>query len=185
MTNKKTKMVTEDWNGEEYRFYPLGEFIVRAPAIWEGRPTFKYTHIEVAAVLGLFADGLTTDEIVSKYRGKISREAALASFRVASELFKKPIYEGELVVENDQDEPYEYYPLGEYVVSAPEVRIGIPTIKNTRIDVWWILKLLADGETIEELVEDYDRYFPEEGVIEVIRIAASRLGVPVPELQTV
>src|SRR5207247_6585588 len=41
----------------------------------------------------------------------------------------------QLVCEIVEGEPYEYYPLGQYIVIAPGVCGGRPTFKNTRIDV--------------------------------------------------
>jgi len=73
-------------------------------------------------------------------------------------------------------EPYEFYPLGDYVVSAPEVCRGRPTVKYTRVEVTGILDLLATGWTIEEIVADYDR--PEisrEAVEEALSLAGKAL----------
>lgn len=61
----------------------------------------------------------------------------------------------ELVVELVGGERYEYYPLGDYVVRAVGVCGGRPTFKYTRIDVDFILKELALGQSIEYLVGAY------------------------------
>jgi uncharacterized protein (DUF433 family) len=50
-----------------------------------------------------------------------------------------------------QGEPYQYYPLGQYVVVAPDVCGGRPTFKYTRIDVGHALGLLAAGRTVEQV----------------------------------
>jgi len=50
MTNrskKNGKLVTEMVGGEPYQYYPLGQYVVRAIGVCGGRPTFKYTRIEV------------------------------------------------------------------------------------------------------------------------------------------
>lgn len=52
-------------------------------------------------------------------------------------------------------EPYEHYPLGEYIVAAPGVCGGRPTFKYTRPEVSVTLAQLAAGESAQELVEDY------------------------------
>ena len=55
---------TETIDGEPYRYYPLGDHIVRAVGVCGGRPTFKYTRIEIAGALDRVAAGETIDEIV-------------------------------------------------------------------------------------------------------------------------
>ena len=69
-----TKMV----GGEPYQFYPLGEYIVRAPGVCGGRPTFKYTRIEIIGTLERLATGESMEDIVAGYRG---REIGRASCR--------------------------------------------------------------------------------------------------------
>jgi uncharacterized protein (DUF433 family) len=62
-----------------------------------------------------------------------------------------------LVREMVGDDVYEYYPLGEYVVVAPGVCGGRPTFKHTRLEVSMVLALLSIGDTIEDIVENYER----------------------------
>ena len=57
----------------------------------------------------------------------------------------------ELVCEMVGGEPYEYYPLGEYVVIAPGVCGSEPTFKYTRINVEHALGRLAMGWTVEQV----------------------------------
>lgn len=83
------ELVTEIVGGENYEYVPIGEHIVCAPEICDGRPTFKYTGIEVAGVLAMLADGDTVDEIVEDYSGRISREAILEAVQVASREVRK------------------------------------------------------------------------------------------------
>src|SRR4051794_35558879 len=45
--------------------------------------------------------------------------------------------------------PYEYYPLGEYIVSAPGVCGGRLTFKYTRLDARWVLAFIEAGESPE------------------------------------
>ncbi len=40
---------------EPYRYYPLGDHVVRAPGVCGGRPTFKYTRIEITEALPALA----------------------------------------------------------------------------------------------------------------------------------
>ena len=46
----KQQLVREMVGGEWYEYRPLGKFVVSAPGVCRGRPTFKYTRIEVAGV---------------------------------------------------------------------------------------------------------------------------------------
>lgn len=43
----------------------------------------------------------------------------------------------------------------ERIVIDPDIMVGKPTIKGTRITVGLILDLLAQGMTIPEILEDY------------------------------
>ena len=47
-----------------------GEHVVRAPGVCGGRPTFKYTRIEIAGVLARLARGETVEGIVRGYEGR-------------------------------------------------------------------------------------------------------------------
>ena len=76
------KLVTEVIGGELYQYYPLGEHVVRAVGVCGGRPTFKYTRIEVTGTLDRLAAGEGLDEVVAGYRGRVSREAVVEAIRV-------------------------------------------------------------------------------------------------------
>ena len=78
---------TETIHGEAYRYYPLGQYIVRAPEVCGGRPTFKYTRIEIAGALDRMAAGETLDEIVKGYRARVCREAILAAIQLVTHRF--------------------------------------------------------------------------------------------------
>jgi len=77
-----SKLVTEVVSGELYQYYPLGEHVVRAVGVCGGRPTFKYTRIEVSGTLDRLAAGESLDEVVAGYRGRISHEAMVEAMRV-------------------------------------------------------------------------------------------------------
>jgi uncharacterized protein (DUF433 family) len=72
---RKAQLRSESVGGEPYEYVPLGEFIVSAPAVCRGRPTFKYTRIEVAGVLQRLAAGHLLDDLVSDYKGRVTHEA--------------------------------------------------------------------------------------------------------------
>ena len=53
----------------------LGEHVVRAVGVCGGRPTFKYTRIEVAGVLERLAAGHAIEALITDSRGRLSRAA--------------------------------------------------------------------------------------------------------------
>ncbi len=57
------KLVREVIGGQPYAYYPLGKHIVSAPGVCGGRPTFKYTRLEVAVVLDLLANGWSMAQV--------------------------------------------------------------------------------------------------------------------------
>lgn len=61
----------------------LGEYIVADPAICHGKPTFKGTRIMVWQVLEELAHGMTPDEIVKAWGGKVSRAAVAECVQLA------------------------------------------------------------------------------------------------------
>lgn len=42
-----------------------------------------------------------------------------------------------------------------YIVADSEICHGKPTFKGTRIMVWQVLEMLAAGETVEEILDDF------------------------------
>ena len=49
----------------------------------------------------------------------------------------------------------------DYLVSDPEILVGKPVVKGTRLSVDLILERLADGWTAEDLFQSYPRLTPE------------------------
>lgn len=49
----------------------------------------------------------------------------------------------------------------DYIVSDPEILVGKPALKGTRLSVELILERLADGWTAEDLFKAYPRLTPE------------------------
>jgi len=72
----------------------------------------------------------------------------------------------ELVRELYGGEVYEYIPLGEYIVAAPGVCGGEPTIKYRRLRAADIIGCLEAGDTPEEIARNYR--LPLEAIAEVI-----------------
>src|ERR1700722_20158826 len=71
----KRRIVREVHRGEAYEYFPLGKFVVSAPAVCRGRPTFKHTRIEVAGVLARLGAGHAIDDLVDAYQGRVPRAA--------------------------------------------------------------------------------------------------------------
>ncbi len=69
------RFFTEIVQGEPYHYYPIGKYIVRAVGVCGGRPTFKYTRIEIAGVLERLAAGEHIDSIVRGFRERVSKDA--------------------------------------------------------------------------------------------------------------
>jgi len=79
-------LVREMYGGEVYEYYPLGKYVVAAPGICGGRPTFKYTRLEVRVILALLAAGETIDQVVQAYsESKLSPEAVKEAIQVAKQ----------------------------------------------------------------------------------------------------
>ena len=78
------RIVTENVGGESYEYLPLGQYVVRAIGVCGGRPTFKYTRIEVAGTLGRVAAGENIDAIAEGYRGRVPREAIQEAIDIAA-----------------------------------------------------------------------------------------------------
>jgi uncharacterized protein (DUF433 family) len=67
MNKSHKKLMREMVGGEPYEYYPLGRYIVRAPGVCGGRPTFKYTRIDARHALGLLSAGRTIDAVAKGY----------------------------------------------------------------------------------------------------------------------
>lgn len=76
--SKKPKLVREEYSGEIYEYYPLGEYVVVAPGVCGGRPTFKYTRLEVGMVLAMLGRGESPEEIVQDYELEHLTQPAIA-----------------------------------------------------------------------------------------------------------
>ena len=63
----------------------------------------------------------------------------------------------------------------EYICIDPTVMLGKPTIRGTRITVELVLRKLAEGATIEELVDAYPHLSPD-SIHAAIAFAADTLA---------
>jgi uncharacterized protein (DUF433 family) len=81
------KLVCEMVGGEAYEYYPLGQYIVAAPGVCGGRPTFKYTRIDVHHALGLMAAWRTMEQIAHSY--DLPVEAVQEALKLAARAFDR------------------------------------------------------------------------------------------------
>ena len=82
-----TKLVCEMVGGDSYEYYPLGQYIVAAPGVCGGRPTFKYTRIDVHHALGLMAAGRTVEQVAHSY--DLPVEAVQEALKLAARAFDR------------------------------------------------------------------------------------------------
>lgn len=81
--------------------------------------------------------------------GEVKNVAA----RLPKEHSKKA--KSELIKETLGGHPYEYYPLGEYVVAARGVCGGRPTIKYHRLDARHIIGRLRAADSVQDVARNY------------------------------
>jgi len=83
---RSTGLVREMYGGEPYEYYRLGEYIVAAPGVCGGRPTFKYTRLEVSVILALLTTGRTIEQLAQAYSlSNLTPEAVKEAIRVADQ----------------------------------------------------------------------------------------------------
>ena len=81
---EKVQLVREMYGGEPYEHYPLGKYVVSAPGVCGGRPTFKYTRLEVSTILALIASGETVEQVVRAYTlSQLTSEAVKEAIHLA------------------------------------------------------------------------------------------------------
>ncbi len=80
------KLAQEIYGGEKYEYYPLGKYVVAAPGVCGGRPTFKYTRLEVSFILALLSTGKTIEQVVQAYSlSRITPEAIQEAITLANQ----------------------------------------------------------------------------------------------------
>ena len=85
------EFVTEQRGGETYQYVPLGQYVVRAVGVCGGRPTFKYTRIEITGALERLAGGETVEELVAGYGGRVAPEAIAEASQVVTRQFLRAL----------------------------------------------------------------------------------------------
>jgi len=60
--------------------------------------------------------------------------------------------------------------LGRYIVADPKVCHGKPTFRGTRIMVWQVLEMLADGMAWETIIEQCHNSITRDAIAEVVSL---------------
>ncbi len=87
----ESELVREVYGGEIYEYYALGQYIVAAPGVCGGRPTFKYTRLDVSMILAQLSTGRTIEDVIRSYNlssltFEAIREAILLSSQSLAEI---------------------------------------------------------------------------------------------------
>ncbi len=62
--------------------------------------------------------------------------------------------------------------LGRYIVADPKICHGKPTFRGTRIMVWQVLEMVAEGMAWESIVEEWEGSISEEAIAEAVQLAS-------------
>ena len=76
--------------------------------------------------------------------------------------------------------------VGKYIVIDPEICHGKPTFRGTRIMVWQVLEMLANGRSWEAITKAWGGRVSQEAIEEALEYASQVLRKPIqePELVT-
>ncbi len=61
--------------------------------------------------------------------------------------------------------------LGRFIVADPEICHGKPTFRGTRIMVWQVLEMLADGMAWETIIERCHNSITKDAIAEAIKLS--------------
>jgi uncharacterized protein (DUF433 family) len=64
--------------------------------------------------------------------------------------------------------------LGRYIVYDPEICHGKPTFRGTRIMVWQVLEMVAEGKTWDTIIEEWEGALSKEAITEALNELDSR-----------
>lgn len=65
--------------------------------------------------------------------------------------------------------------LGKYIVADPKICHGKPTFRGTRIMVWQVLEMVADGEDWDEIIKEWNGKVTKEAIAEAVLVASKAL----------
>ena len=157
-TNRKARMI--------------GRFIVADPEVCGGKPSFRGTRYSVASVLEDIARGLDWQTISSRRGGRVTRHAIAEAACIAEEAINDHWREyvsppDDLVTNGNKVKRRT-----RYIVADPRICHGKPTFRGTRIMVWQVVEMLAEGEYWPRIVEECHNSFTTEAIAEVARLTA-------------
>ena len=72
-----------------------------------------------------------------------------------------------------QPRPYKNY---RWIVADPRLLGGGLAVRGTRLSVSLVLECLANGMTLADIDESFDRTFPHDALPEVLKVAAELAG---------
>lgn len=61
--------------------------------------------------------------------------------------------------------------IGRHIVADPDICHGKPTFQGTRIMVWQVLEMVADGMTWDEIIQQCHRSITKEAIAEALALA--------------
>ena len=61
--------------------------------------------------------------------------------------------------------------IGCYIVSDPEICHGKPTFRGTRIMVWQVLEMVAEGIAWDEIINQCHQAISKEAIVEALSLA--------------
>ena len=61
--------------------------------------------------------------------------------------------------------------MGRYIVVDPKICHGQPTFRGTRIMVWQVLEMLADGLAWETIIEECHNSISKDAIAEAVKLA--------------
>lgn len=61
--------------------------------------------------------------------------------------------------------------LGRYIVADPKICHGKPTFRGTRIMVWQVLEMLADGMAWETIIEQLHDSITKDAIAEAVKLS--------------
>jgi len=78
------KLVRENTPDGVYEYYPIGRYVVMAPGVCGGRPTFRGTRVEVQTILDWLGSGRPIGDILKGYPS-LSKAAVEEAVKLAAQ----------------------------------------------------------------------------------------------------